>query len=131
MRFPLIFLAAVTAFLPALPCSAAIDHLQKEDGQRLVVGLLNLYYNIGKGLFAYTKDTALALDDMPKAVATDVFQVGQKGAPEAYYMTERERQEKEKQKKMEERLRKREEQEKLLQEGVSPSGKSPLTSIKP
>jgi len=99
-------LVLIALFLSS-PAFASIDKLQKEDGQRLVVGLLNLYYNIGKGFIGYCKDTVYAFPDLPKAIATDVFQVGQQGVP-SYYMTEQEKQEREKQELMEKSLKKEE-----------------------
>lgn len=109
---------------------AAIDKLQKEDGPRFVIGMLNLYYNIGKGLLGYGTDVVTALPDLPKAVATDVFQVGQKSAP-GYYLTEEEKQQIKQQKRTEQQLRAQEKKDKLLQQGVGPMDKLPITSIRP
>ncbi|MCX6355272.1 MAG: hypothetical protein NTZ78_10270 [Candidatus Aureabacteria bacterium] len=114
-------LVLITIFLSS-PASAAIDKLQKEDAQRLVVGLMNLYYNIGKGFVGYCKDTVYAIPDLPKAIATDVFQVGQKGVP-SYYQTEQEKKELEKQERMEKTLKK---EEKKLQQKEGGQG---ITSI--
>ncbi len=121
-------IAALIAF--TYPASGAIDKVQKEDGMRFGVGILNLYYNIAKSVVIFPKTVALGLAQLPKAVATDMLQVGQKGEPTAYYMTEKERKEKEKQKKEEQLLRQQEKQNKLLQEGISPTEKAPVTKLK-
>jgi len=121
-------IAALIAF--AYPSSGAIDKLQKEDGMRFGVGILNLYYNIAKGVIIFPQTVVLGLCELPKAVATDIFQVGQKGEPTAYYMTEKERKEKEKQKKEERLLKEQEKQNKLYQEGISPTDKVPVTKLK-
>jgi hypothetical protein len=123
-------LALIALIALAYPSSASIDRVQKEDGMRFGVGILNLYYNILKSVAIFPKTMFLGLCDLPKAVATDVFQVGQKGVPSAYYMTEQERQEKEKQKTQEQLLKEQEKQGKMLQEGISPTEKLPITKIK-
>jgi hypothetical protein len=108
--------------------SAAIDHLQKEDFPRFAVGILRLYYNIGKGLVDYTKVVALGLPKLPMAIATDIFQVGQKKEPGTYYMTEQEKKQRDMEKRMQERMKK------LEKKGTPVPGKGPefpsLTSIK-
>ncbi|MEJ2744418.1 MAG: hypothetical protein P8123_01840 [bacterium] len=114
----------------ASPSYAAIDKLQKEDAARFGVGMLNLYYNIAKSIVIFPKTVFLGLAKLPGAVATDIFQVGQKGEPSAYYMTERERREKEKQKKEERRLEEQEKQNRLHQQGMNPVEKEPLTKLK-
>lgn len=127
-------MAVVLAFFAliafAYPSSAAIDRIQKEDGMRFGVGILNLYYNIAKGVVIFPKTVVLGLCELPKAVATDIFQVGQKGVPGAYYMTEQERKEREKQKKEERLLREQGKKDKLLQEGIGPTDKVPITKLK-
>jgi hypothetical protein len=127
-------MAVVLAFFAliafAYPSFAAIDRIQKEDGMRFGVGILNLYYNIAKSVVIFPKTVVLGLCELPKAVATDIFQVGQKGVPSAYYMTEKERQEKEKQKKEERLLREQEKQNKLYQQGINPTDKLPVTKLK-
>lgn len=127
-------MAVVLAFFAliafAYPSSAAIDRIQKEDGMRFGVGILNLYYNIAKGVVIFPKTVVLGLCKLPKAVATDIFQVGQKGEPTAYYMTEKERKEKERQKKQELLLREQEKQNKLYQQGINPTDKVPVTKLK-
>jgi hypothetical protein len=125
-----VVLATVALLAFAHPSSAAIDRVQKEDGMRFGVGILNLYYNILSAVVVFPKTVFLGLCDLPKAVATDMLQVGQKGEPSAYYMTERERQEKEKQKAQEELLKQKEKGEKMLQEGIRPSENLPMTKIK-
>jgi hypothetical protein len=114
----------------ACPSYAAIDKLQKDDAARFGVGMLNLYYNIGKGIVTFPKTIFLGLAKLPGAVATDMFQVGQKGEPGGYYMTEQERLEKEKQKKEERRLEKRAGKNKLSQQGLNPAAEVPLTKLK-
>ena len=125
-----VVLALFALIALAYPSYAAIDRIQKEDGMRFGVGILNLYYNILNGVAIFPKIVFLGLCDLPKAVATDVFQVGQKGVPSAYYMTEKERQEKEKQNKTEQLLKEQEKQNKMFQQGISPINKAPITKIK-
>jgi len=122
-------IAASIIISTVLPASAAIDKLQKEDGQRFLIGILNLYYNMGKGLFEYGRDVALGLPKLPKAIATDVFQIGQKREPEAYYMTEKERLERERQEKLERRLRAEEEKAKLGAPGAKQKAQEGFPSI--
>lgn len=120
------------AFLAACACSshAAIDKLQKEDASRFGVGILNLYYNIAKGVIVFPKTLFLGLAKLPGAAATDMLQVGQKGEPGGYYMTEGERREKEKLKKEERLLKEQEKQSKPYQQGINPAEKEPLTKLK-
>lgn len=129
MRTTVAVLAAVWLLAPLSPAEAAIDRLQKEDGQRFVIGMLNLYYNIGKGVLEYGRDVALGLPKLPVAIATDVFQVGQKKEPEAYYMTEREKRERERQERLERRLRVEEEKARLEEPGVPKKAREGLPSI--
>ncbi len=124
-----VVLALAILIACAHPSHAAIDKIQKEDAARFGVGMLNLYYNIAKGIVIFPKTVFLGLAKLPGAVATDIFQVGQKGEPAAYYMTEQERREKEKQKKEEQLLKKQEKQNKLYQQGVNPTGKEPITKL--
>jgi len=125
-----IVLAFAVIIACACPSHAAIDKLQKEDAARFGVGMLNLYYNIGKGIVIFPKTIFLGLAKLPGAVATDIFQVGQKGEPGGYYMTEQERREKEKQKQEERRLEDQAKQNKSFQQGLNPAEKIPLTKIK-
>ena len=78
---------------------------------RFGTGILQLYYNICRGILDFGKTVVVTSPDLPKAVATDVFQVGQKRIPEAYYMTEREKQERERQDELERRLKKQRKKE--------------------
>jgi len=96
-----LMLCAIPSISPA-----AIDHLQKEDFSRFGIGILRLYYNIGKGAVDYAKVVALGLPKLPMAIATDIFQVGQKKEPGAYYMTEREKKQREMEKRIQERMEK-------------------------
>lgn len=125
-----VLLALVVLIACAYPSHAAIDKIQKEDAARFGVGMLNLYYNIAKGIIIFPKTLFLGLSKLPGAVATDMLQVGQKGEPGGYYMTEEERREKEKQKKEERRLEKQEKQNKLYQQGTNPAEKAPITNLK-
>lgn len=125
-----VILALIILIACACPSHAAIDKLQKEDAARFGVGFLNLYYNIAKGVIVFPKTLFLGLAKLPGAVATDMLQVGQKGEPSAYYMTEQERREKEKRKKEEQLLKKQEKQNKLYQQGVNPAEKEPITKLK-
>ncbi|MCX6357656.1 MAG: hypothetical protein NT045_07280 [Candidatus Aureabacteria bacterium] len=125
-RIIVVLVLVAVALLPSR-APAAIDKLQKEDGPRLLIGLLNLYFNIGKGVLEYGRDTVMAADDMPKAIATDVFQVGQKNVPGAYYATEEEKKARVKQKREEEQLHQQEKKDKLLQQGSSAA--PPITAI--
>jgi hypothetical protein len=115
MRTIAVVTLAVAALAAASPLHAAIDRFTKEDPARFGVGILHLYYNICKGLLDYGKTVVVTAPDLPKAVATDIFQVGQKRVPEAYYMTEREKQERDRQDKLQERL----ERQKKKEEGMS------------
>ena len=130
MRTTAVVILAVAALAASSPLNAAIDRFTKEDPARFGIGILQLYYNICKGILDYGKTVVVTAPDLPKAIATDVFQVGQKRVPEAYYMTEREKQERERQDKLEKRL----EQQKRKEEGagglVGAGGQSPLTTIK-
>lgn len=112
MRTTAVLILAVAALATASPLHAAIDRFTKEDPARFGTGILQLYYNICKGILDYGKTVVVTAPDLPKAVATDVFQMGQKRVPEAYYMTEREKQERERQDKLQERLEKQEKKEK-------------------
>jgi hypothetical protein len=125
-----VVLALVVLIACVSPSHAAIDKLQKEDAARFAVGMLNLYYNIAKSIVIFPKTVFLGLAELPGAVATDIFQVGQKGEPGGYYMTEQERREREKQKKEERRLEEREKRNKLYQQGVNPAEKAPITKLK-
>lgn len=124
MRTIAIVILAVAALAASSPLHAAIDRFTKEDPARFGTGILQLYYNICKGLLDYGKTVVVTAPDLPKAVATDVFQVGQKRVPEAYYMTEQEKAERARQDKLQERLEK---QQKKEQDAAS---QSPLTTIR-
>jgi hypothetical protein len=116
------------------PVSGAIDRIEKEDGERFVVGFLRLYYNIGKGLVDFTKTAVLSIPSVPRAVATDILNVGQKTAPSAYYMTEQERKERKRQKRLEAQQRKEYEDTLIKERGGKPGDKDnfmPDTHIKP
>ncbi|MDD5556042.1 MAG: hypothetical protein PHN82_02205 [bacterium] len=111
MRTTAVVFLAVASLAASSPLHAAIDRLQKEDGPRFVVGIMRLYYNIGKWVVEYGRDVALGLPRLPMAIATDIFQVGQQREPDAYYMTERELEERDRQLRREERMRRREKEE--------------------
>ena len=106
------------------PSSAAIDKLQREDFPNFAIGMARLYYNVGKGVFQYVKTVIVSAPNLPKGIAVDVFNVGQKAEP-AYYLTKKERRERDRQKRMESRL---EEQRRREEEA---QGGGPLTTIKP
>ncbi len=101
----LIILVGLLLSIPTLS-PAAIDRLQKEDGARLAVGLLRLYYNIGKSCLVFAKTLVVSAPNLPKGIATDIFHIQPEGAPSAYYMTKEEKKEREKQKRLEKRLEK-------------------------
>lgn len=131
MRTLAVVVLAAVAVAAASPAGAAIDRFTKEDPARFGVGILNLYYNICKGLLDYGKTVVVTAPDLPKAVATDVFQVGQKRVPEAYYMTAQELEERDRQDRLQKRLEERERQER---EAAVPPGardnRPSLTTIK-
>jgi hypothetical protein len=106
-----VLIAAAILAAAASPAGAAIDRFTKEDPARFGTGILQLYYNICRGILDFGKTVVVTSPDLPKAVATDVFQVGQKRIPEAYYMTEREKQERERQDELERRLKKQRKKE--------------------
>ncbi len=111
MRATAVVLIAAAILAAAATAGAAIDRFTKEDPARFGTGILQLYYNICKGILYFGKTVVVTSPDLPKAVATDVFQVGQKRIPEAYYMTERERQERARQDDLERRLKKQRKKE--------------------
>lgn len=111
MRATAVVLIAAAILAAAATAGAAIDRFTKEDPARFGTGILQLYYNICKGILDFGKTVVVTSPDLPKAVATDVFQVGQKRIPEAYYMTERERQERARQDDLERRLKKQRKKE--------------------
>lgn len=114
MRTTAVVLVAVALVAAVSPAGAAIDRFTKEDPARFGTGILQLYYNICKGCVEFGKTVVVTAPDLPKAVATDVFQVGQKRIPEAYYMTEREKQERERQDQLEKRLQQQKKKEQGL-----------------
>lgn len=131
MRTTALVLLAAAAVAAASPADAAIDRFTKEDPARFGVGILNLYYNICKGLLDYGKTVVVTSPDLPKAIATDVFQVGQKRVPEAYYMTQQELEERDRQDRLQKRLEEREKREK--EAAIPPSqrdNRPSLTTIK-
>ena len=130
MRTTAVVILAVAALAASSPLNAAIDRFTKEDPARFGIGILQLYYNICKGILDYGKTVVVTAPDLPKAIATDVFQVGQKRVPEAYYMTEREKQERERQDKLEKRLERQKKKEEAMGGLVGAGSQSPLTTIK-
>ena len=132
MRKLALLLALFILAVSSLPAFAAIDRLQKEDFPRFALYMARLYYNIGKSMIDYGKTVFLGLDDFPKAVATDVFHIGDKGVPGAYYMTKKERRERERQKHLEEAAEKELDEAIRTKKGQKVDLKdSPITQIKP
>jgi hypothetical protein len=125
----LLFLAGVICF--ATPSHAAIDRLQGKDFPNLAIGLLNLYYNIGKGALIGTRDVVVNIPSLPKAIMTDVLGIRTEGAPSAYYMTEKEKRERRRQKRLEERLERERELEQAKTSGAPRKSEGLSTKIKP
>jgi hypothetical protein len=108
MRIHSIILTVAILFAATTAGNAAIDKLQKQDARNLAVGMLQLYYNIGKSCIEFTKDTVLALPNLPKGIAVDIFHIGGEEAPSAYYMTAKEKREREQGKRLEKAMEKEE-----------------------
>ena len=57
---------------------ADINRIDIKDPGRAAKGLALLYWDISKGTLTFFKDLFMALDDVPKAILTDIFGVGRK-----------------------------------------------------
>lgn len=63
-------LAGSTAF-------SDINRIDNKDPERAAKGLALLYRDIGEGTISFFKDIFMTLDDVPKAILTDIFGGGQ------------------------------------------------------
>ncbi|MDP8247483.1 MAG: hypothetical protein P9M00_05050 [Candidatus Tritonobacter lacicola] len=70
-----IIFTVLFAGVPAFTDTTRIDY---KDPARAAKGLVLLYRDIGLGAVDFFKDIFMSLDDVPKAVMTDIFGVGKK-----------------------------------------------------
>lgn len=77
MRALLITMVVVIA-LAASPAFSDMHRIDTKDLPRAGKSLVLLYIDIGEGTFSFFKDLLMTIDDVPKAILTDIFGTARK-----------------------------------------------------
>lgn len=72
------FLVVFTFMVVGCTAFSDINRIDIKDPGRAAKGLALLYMDIGKGAAGFARDLFMALDDVPRAILTDIFGIGRK-----------------------------------------------------